>query len=155
VSISVPAYWLLGLLFFSGAGTLAGGMLANAGVDGAFDNTYYVVAHFHYVLALATLFAFFAAWYFFFSKIIGYSYSVAIAKVHFGLTFVGANLLFFPQPILGLVWTPRSYADYPEAFVYWNRVASFGSYIMAFATILFLYGAVEALWKKRRAVRER
>jgi cytochrome c oxidase subunit I len=126
-------------------------MLANAGVDRAFHNTYYVVAHFHYVLSLGAVFAIFAGWYYWFPKMSGYMYNEKIGNVHFYLTFVGANILFFPQHFLGLAGMPRHYADYPEAYAYWNRISSFGSYITAFATLVFLYGVLDAFLKKRAA----
>jgi cytochrome c oxidase subunit I len=150
LSVSLPVLWLLGLLFTAGMGGVTSMMLANAGVDRALHNTYYVVAHFHYVLLLGVIFVFFAAWYWLFPKISGYMYNETISKLHFCMTFLGANVLFFPHYFLSLVGMPHNYADYPATFAYWNKLASFGSYITAGAIIVFLYGVLDAFRKKRR-----
>ncbi|MBO0766385.1 MAG: cbb3-type cytochrome c oxidase subunit I, partial [Hyphomicrobiaceae bacterium] len=111
---------------------------SNAGVDRSFHDTYYVVAHFHYVLSLGAVFAIFAGWYYWFPKMTGYMYNEPLGKLHFWLTFIGANVLFFPQHFLGLAGMPRRIADYPDGFAFWNYVSSVGSYITATATIIFL-----------------
>ena len=150
IQFRAPMVWALGFIFLFTVGGVTGVMLANAGVDRHFHNTYYVVAHFHYVLSLGAVFAIFAGWYYWFPKMSGYMYSEFIAKLHFWLTFIGANLLFFPQHFLGLAGMPRHYVDYPDAFAYWNRVSSFGSYITAFATIVFFIGVFHAYFIARR-----
>jgi cytochrome c oxidase subunit I len=150
ISFRVPMLWALGFVFLFTVGGVTGVMLANAGVDRAFHNTYYVVAHFHYVLSLGAVFAIFAGWYYWFPKITGYMYSEFIGKLHFWLTFIGANILFFPQHFLGLAGMPRHYADYPEAYAYWNKISSIGSYITAFATIVFFIGVAHAYFVARK-----
>jgi cytochrome c oxidase subunit 1 len=126
-------------------------MLANAGVDRALHATYYVVAHFHYVLSLGAVFAIFAGWYYWFPKFTGYMYSEFWGKLHFWTTFVGANILFFPQHFLGAAGMPRRYADYPDHFADWNRVSSIGSYITAVGTLFFFVGVFVALARKEKA----
>jgi cytochrome c oxidase subunit 1 len=146
-----PMVWAIGFIFLFTVGGVTGVVLANAGVDRSLHDTYYVVAHFHYVLSLGAVFAIFAGWYYWFPKITGYMYSERIAHLHFWVTFVGVNLVFFPQHFLGLAGMPRRYIDYPAVFSHWNYVSSIGSYISAFGVLIFLYGMFSAYAKKVRA----
>ncbi len=152
ITYRVPMIWALGFIFLFTVGGVTGVMLANAGVDRALHNTYYVVAHFHYVLSLGAVFAIFAGWYYWFPKMSGYMYSEFLGKLHFWLTFIGANVLFFPQHFLGLAGMPRHYADYPDAYAGWNRVSSIGAYITTLGTVVFFIGLIFAFMRKQKAV---
>jgi cytochrome c oxidase subunit 1 len=151
IQFRLPMIWALGFIFLFTVGGVTGVMLSNAGVDRALHDTYYVVAHFHYVLSLGAVFSIFAGWYYWFPKMSGYMYSEFWGKLHFWTTFVGANILFFPQHFLGAAGMPRRYADYPDAYAYWNQVSSFGSYITALGTVFFFIGLAVAFARKEKA----
>jgi cytochrome c oxidase subunit 1 len=149
ISFRTPMLWAIGFIFLFTIGGVTGIQLANAGLDRAMHDTYFVVAHFHYVLSLGAVFAIFAGWYYWFPKMTGYMYNEAIGKVHFWLMFVGVNLVFFPQHFLGIAGMPRRYIDYPDAFAGWNMISSLGSYISGIGALVFLYGIFEALSRRR------
>jgi cytochrome c oxidase subunit I len=148
IRFATPMVWAIGFIFLFTLGGVTGVVLANAGVDRSLQDTYYVVAHFHYVLSLGAVFAIFAGWYYWFPKISGYMYSEFIGKLHFWITFVGVNLVFFPQHFLGLAGMPRRYIDYPEVYAGWNLVSSYGSYISAVGVLVFLFGVFQAFARK-------
>ncbi len=151
VEFKTPMLWAMGFVFLFTVGGVTGVVLANAGVDVVLQDTYYVVAHFHYVLSLGAVFTIFAGWYFWFPKITGYMYNETLGKIHFWITFIGVNLAFFPMHFLGLAGMPRRIADYPDAFAGWNYVSSIGAFIAGFGVIVFLIAMAEAFMKKRIA----
>jgi len=149
ISFRTPMLWAIGFIFLFTIGGVTGVQLANAGLDRAMHDTYFVVAHFHYVLSLGAVFAIFAGWYYWFPKMSGYMYNETIGQVHFWIMFVGVNLVFFPQHFLGIAGMPRRYIDYPDAFAGWNAVSSWGSYLSGIGVLVFLYGIFEAYSRKR------
>ena len=151
IEFKTPMLWAVGFIFLFTVGGVTGVVLANAAVDRILQDTYYVVAHFHYVLSLGAVFTIFAGWYYWFPKITGYMYEDWIGKLHFWVTFVGVNLVFFPQHFLGLAGMPRRIVDYPDAFPHWNMISSIGSYISGFGILIFFFGMVRAFLRKEKA----
>ncbi|MBS0530277.1 MAG: cytochrome c oxidase subunit I [Proteobacteria bacterium] len=148
IEFKTPMLWAIGFIFLFTVGGVTGVVLANAGVDRVLQETYYVIAHFHYVMGVAAVFAIFAGWYYWFPKISGYMYSETIGKLHFWVMFVGVNILFFPQHFLGLSGMMRRSVDYPDAFAGWNFVSSIGAYISGFSILIFIYAMIDAFVKK-------
>ena len=151
IRFTAPMVWAIGFIFLFTIGGVTGVVLANAGADRALHDTYYVVAHFHYVLSLGAVFALFAGCYYWFPKMSGYVIPDWIGKLHFWVAFIGANMLFFPMHFLGLAGMPRRYADYPDAYAGWNMISSIGSYIFAAGLLIFFYGVALAFIRKQRA----
>ena len=152
MEFKTPMLWAIGFIFVFTIGGVTGVVIANAGVDRSLHGTYYIVAHFHYVLSLGAVFAIFAGWYYWFPKITGYMYSEIIGKLHFWLTLIGVNLAFFPMHFLGLAGMPRRIADYPDAFSGWNYLSSLGAYISGIGLIVFFVGLAYAFIRKEKAV---
>ena len=146
ISFRPPMLWAIGFIFLFTVGGVTGVVLANAGANRALHDTYYVIAHFHYVLSLGAVFAIFAAWYYWYPKMFGILYNETLANIHFWITFVGVNLVFFPQHFLGLAGMPRRYIDYPDAYAFWNRISSIGYYVTFIGLLVFLY----LLWDSAR-----
>jgi len=151
IEFKTPMLWAIGFIFLFTVGGVTGVVLANAGVDVVLQDTYYVVAHFHYVLSLGAVFAIFAGFYYWFEKMWGVKYREWLGCLHFWITFIGVNIIFFPQHFLGLAGMPRRTVDYPDAFHGWNEISSYGSYIAGFGMLVFFFGVAEAFMKKRVA----
>ena len=155
LTIKTPMLFAIGFLFLFTIGGLTGVILANSGVDVALHDTYYVVAHFHYVLSIGAAFAMFGGFYYWIEKISGRSYTEIYGQIHFWLTFVGVNLTFFPIHFLGLAGIPRRIPDYPDAYSGWNAVASYGSIISGVAALFFFYIVYDCLTKQNESEKSR
>jgi cytochrome c oxidase subunit 1 len=141
IEFKTPMLWAFGFLFLFTVGGVTGIVLSQAAVDRYYHDTYYVVAHFHYVMSLGAVFTIFAGIYFYLPKMSGRMYPEWAGKLHFWMMFIGANLTFFPQHFLGRQGMPRRYIDYPEQFAYWNVWSSWGAFL-SFASFLFFFGII-------------
>jgi len=139
LNFQTPLLFALGFILLFTIGGLTGVVLANAGLDIAFHDTYYVVGHFHYVLSMGALFALFSGFYYWVGKIVGLQYEEWLGRLHFYTIFVGVNVTFFPMHFLGLAGMPRRIPDYPNAYLFWNQVASYGSLISLLSGCVFFY----------------
>ena len=151
IEFKVPMLWAIGFIFLFTVGGVTGVVLANSGIDTSLHDTYYVVAHFHYVLSLGAVFAIFGGFFYWIPKMSGYRYNGFLAGLQFWIMFIGVNIIFFPQHFLGLQGMPRRYIDYPEAFAYWNQISSIGYAITAVGVLIFLVVLVEMFLVRRRA----
>ena len=149
ITYNTPMLFAIAFIFLFTLGGVTGVILSNAGLDISLHDTYYVVAHFHYVLSMGAVFAIFAGFYYWFEKMWGVTYNEFLAKLHFTLFFIGVNITFFPMHFLGLAGMPRRIAEYPHTFYTWNYIASIGALISTFATLVFLAVLFNAFWYKR------
>ncbi len=151
ISFETPMLWAIGFIFLFTVGGVTGVVLANGGVDNYMHDTYYVVAHFHYVLSLGAVFGLFAGFYYWFGKMSGRMYNEFLGKAHFFVTFVGVNLIFFPQHFLGLDGMPRRIPDYPEAYAYWNQISTLGYMVTVAGMAIFFVNLFWSLAKGPKA----
>jgi cytochrome c oxidase subunit 1 len=152
ISFKTPMLWAIGFIFLFTVGGVTGVVLSNAGIDYSLHDTYYVVAHFHYVLSLGAVFAIFAGFYYWFEKMFGVKYNEFLGCLHFWLMFVGVNIVFFPQHFLGLQGMPRRYVDYSDGYAYWNMVSTWGYVITVVGVLVFLIMLAEAAIRRRPGV---
>jgi cytochrome c oxidase subunit 1 len=152
IEFKVPMLWAIGFIFLFTVGGVTGVVLSNAAVDYSFQDTYYVVAHFHYVLSLGAVFSIFGGYYYWFEKMYGIKYNGFLGGLHFWLMFIGVNVIFFPQHFLGMQGMPRRYVDYPEGYHFWNLVSSWGYVITLIGVFVFLAMLIEAFVRRRPGV---
>jgi heme/copper-type cytochrome/quinol oxidase subunit 1 len=139
IVFETPMLFAFGFLFLFTVGGVTGVVLSNSGINAIMHDTYYVVAHFHYVLSMGAMFAVFSGWYYWIKKMSGLDYPRTLGEIHFWVFFFGVNITFFPMHFLGLAGMPRRIPDYPSAYAGWNWIASFGSFISAFSALFFFY----------------
>ncbi len=151
IEYTTELLFALGFLVLFTIGGLTGVVLANAGLDIALHDTYYVVAHFHYVLSMGAVFGVFAAFYYWFEKMFSFSYDIVLSRIHFWITFIGVNITFFPMHFLGLYGMPRRIPDYPDVFADWNFISTLGSYMSLVGMFIFFAMFIKSVLNARRA----
>jgi cytochrome c oxidase subunit 1 len=151
IEYTTELLFALGFLVLFTIGGLTGVVLANAGLDIALHDTYYVVAHFHYVLSMGAVFGVFAAFYYWFEKMFFFSYDVVLSRIHFWITFIGVNITFFPMHFLGLYGMPRRIPDYPDVFADWNFISTLGSYMSLVGMFIFFAMFIKSALTARKA----
>jgi len=151
IRFDTPMLFAVGFIFLFTVGGVTGVVLSNAGADLVLHDTYYVVAHFHYVLSIAAVFGIFAGYYYWIGKMSGHKHPEWAGKLHFWTTFIGVNITFFPQHFLGLAGMPRRYIDYADGFAFWNYVSSWGAFLSFASTIFFIVMAIHTLRAGRQA----
>jgi heme/copper-type cytochrome/quinol oxidase subunit 1 len=150
IDLNLPSVlFTLGFLFLFTTGGLTGVVLANAGTDIAMHDTYYVVAHFHYVLSMGVVFGIFAGFYHWFHKMTGLNIPVLYGQIHFWITIIGVNITFFPMHFLGLSGMPRRIPDYPDAYIGWNFISSIGSIISVIGLFFFFFKVYATFYSKK------
>ena len=145
LEMSTPMLFALGFIIMFTLGGISGIMLSAIPVDIHTSDSYFVVAHIHYVLFGGSMFTIFAGIYYWFPKMTGRMYDERLGKLHFWMTFIGFNVTFGPMHWLGLEGMPRRVADYADKFAAWNLVSSIGAFLMGAAMLVFLYNFV-ASW---------
>ncbi|MBO6506028.1 MAG: cytochrome c oxidase subunit I [Kordiimonadaceae bacterium] len=150
IRYTVPMLYAIAFILLFTLGGVTGVVLSNAGADVALHDTYYVVAHFHYVLSLGAVFAIFAGLYYWVGKMSGKQYPERLAQLQFWITFIGVNMIFFPQHFLGLQGMPRRYVDYPDAMAYWNQISSYGYLVTLGGVVLFILVMAMTLFKRQK-----
>jgi cytochrome c oxidase subunit 1 len=151
ITFETPMLWAIGFIFLFTVGGVTGVVLANGGVDNYMHDTYYVVAHFHYVLSLGAVFSIFAGFYYWFPKMSGRMYNEFLGKLHFFIMFIGVNVIFFPQHFLGLDGMPRRIPDYTPELAHWNYVSTVGYMIMAVGMVVFFVNIIWSLAAGKKA----
>jgi cytochrome c oxidase subunit 1 len=151
ITFETPMLFAIGFIFLFTVGGVTGVVLANGGVDTYMQDTYYVVAHFHYVLSLGAIFAIFAGFYYWFAKMSGRMYNELLGKLHFFIMFVGVNIIFFPMHFLGLDGMPRRIPDYTPAFASWNYIETIGYMITIVGVALFFVNLFWSLAAGKKA----
>ena len=153
LELKAPSLFALGFIFLFTVGGVTGVVLANSGIDVSLHDTYFVTAHFHYVLSMGAVFSIFAGLYYWFEKLTGVQYSEFLSQLHFWVFFVGVNVTFFPLHFLGVAGMPRRIPSYPDAFYIFNKIASWGSYISAFSLIIFALVLVDAFFSEKKTAK--